>query len=167
MNLNFAHIHGPGANTFQQCNPAARRAFVVRGHKTVQIRAIFHHHLAVGAKPAGRYDHAFGSDGDGFILFRGQAHARHFPVFDNNIAHRSVQHHVDMPFIDVAHQTAYQITAHCRTIFWTVRTIDAHPAGRGDVIKHNAARCQPFDCLWRVFHKAAQQFRVVPVLPTF
>ena len=46
-------------------------------------------------------------------------------------------------------------------------TVDAHPAGGGDVVQHDAARCQPLNCLRRVFDEATQQFRVVLVAAAF
>ncbi|MNS54892.1 hypothetical protein D3C72_877100 [compost metagenome] len=58
VDLNFAHIHSTCANTFQQRDTTTGGPFVVGGDKTVQIRAIFNDHAAVGAETASRHDHA-------------------------------------------------------------------------------------------------------------
>ena len=46
-------------------------------------------------------------------------------------------------------------------------TVDAHPAGGGDIVKHNAATRQPLNGFRRILHEAAQQLRVVFVFAAF
>ncbi|MNS58333.1 hypothetical protein D3C72_912490 [compost metagenome] len=167
VNLNLAHIDGACANTFQQRDTATGSPFMVGGDETVQIRTIFHDHAAVGAETAGRHHNAAGGYGQGFVLFGGQTYAGHFAIFNDNVAHGGIEHHLDVAFVDVTHQAANQVATHRRTIFWTVGTVDAHSARGGDVIQHDPARCQPFDRLWCVFDKATQQFRVVLVMAAF
>ncbi|SAR74880.1 Uncharacterised protein [Klebsiella variicola] len=43
-------------------------------------------------------------------------------------------------------------------------TVNAHPAGGGDVVEHNAAVRQPLNGLRRILHEATQQLRVVFVV---
>ncbi len=167
MDLNFAHIHGARPDALQQRDTAAGRPFVVSRDESCQIRAVFHHHLAVGAEAAGCHDHAFGCHSNGFVLFGSQTHAGHFAVFEDNVADGGIQHHLDVALVDVTHQAADQIPPHRRTVFRTVRTVNAHPTGGGDVVQHNAARCQPLNCFRRILDKATQQFRVVLVAAAF
>ena len=167
MDLDLAHIYRTGTDAFQQRDTAAGCPFVVGGDKTFQVRAVFHHHLAVGAEAAGGDNDAFSGHGEGFVLFCGQTHAGDFAVFEQDVADRRIKHYVDVAFVDVTHQAADQIAAYRRAVFWTVRTVNAHSAGGGDVIQHNAAGCQPFNRLRRILHEAAQQFRVVLVTAPF
>src|SRR5690606_19716537 len=125
VDLDLAHIYRTGTDAFQQRDTAAGCPFVVGGDKTFQVRAVFHHHLAVGAEATGGDNDAFSGHGKGFVLFCGQTHAGDFAVFEQDVADRRIKHYVDVALIDVTHQAADQIAAYRRAVFWTVRTVNA------------------------------------------
>ena len=111
MDLDLAHINRTCPDTLQQRDAAAGRPFMVGGNEPFQVRAVFHHHLAVSAEATGGHNHAFRCHGEGFVLFGGQAHAGHFAVFEEDVADGGIQHHLDVAFVDVTHQAADQVAA--------------------------------------------------------
>ena len=60
VNLNFAHVHGAGADAFQQRDTAPGSPFVVSGDEAFKVRTILHDHRAVSAEAAGGHYDAFG-----------------------------------------------------------------------------------------------------------
>ncbi len=77
---------------------------MVSGHKTFQIRTVFHHHCAVGAETTGRNNHAFRLNGQGFLLFGQQTYTAHFALLKQNVIYGGIQHHIDTAFVHVAHR---------------------------------------------------------------
>jgi hypothetical protein len=56
---------------------------------------------------------------------------------DKNLGDGSIEHHIDVAFVEVLHQTAYQEAAHGAAICRAVRAVNAHAAGDGDVAQLN------------------------------
>ena len=167
VNLNFAHVDGAGANPFQQRNTAAGGPFMVGGDKPRQIRTIFYHHRAIGAETAGRHHDTFGLHLDTFLLIIQQTYAAHLVVGHQDLFHRRIQHHIDAATSDITHQAANQVSSDGGSVTRTVSTVDTHPAGGGDVIKHDPATRQPFDGLRGIFHEPTQQLRIVFIVSAF
>ena len=167
VNLDFAHIHRPGPDAFKQRDTAAGRPSMVGGHEAGQIRAVFHHHRAVGAEAAGSHDNALRLYHNGFLFIVKQAYAAHLIVGHQDLFNRRIQQDIDPASSDITHQAADQVAADRRPVARTVGAVDAHPAGSGDIVKHNAATRQPLNGFRRIFHEAAQQLRVVFVLTAF
>ena len=167
MDLYFAHIHRCGTNALQQSDTAARRAFVVRGNKTGQIRAVFHNHRAVGAETAAGNNHAGGLYVQRLVFIIQQTHAAYFALREKDLFDGGIEHHVNAAFGDVANQTTNKIAADRRSVARAVSTVNTHATGGRDVVKHNAALREPFDSLRGIFNKAMQQLRIVLVAAAF
>ena len=133
-------------------------------HEAFEVRTIFHHHRAVGAEAAGRHDDTFGLHVDDLLFIVDKTHAAHFVVAHQDLFYRGIQQHINTAFGDITHQTANQVAANRRSVARTVGTVDTHPAGGGDIVKHNPTVRQPFNGLRRVFNETAQQLRVVFVV---
>ena len=95
VDLDFAHIHGARADAFKQRDTAAGGPFMVGGHKTRQIRAVFHHHRAVGAEAAGGHHNALRLYHSGFVFIGEQAHAADLIAAHQDLFHRRIQQDID------------------------------------------------------------------------
>ena len=111
MDLDFAHIDRIRPQLLQHGDAAAGRPFVVGGHEAVQLRTVFHHHLAVGAEAAGRDDYAFRIEDAAVVVLIHYLHAGYRAVLGENFSDRGIQQHLDITLVDVFHQAADQVAA--------------------------------------------------------
>ena len=111
VNLNFAHVHGAGADAFQQRDTAPGSPFVISGDEAFKVRTILHDHRAVSAEAAGGHYDAFGLYFNDLFFVVDQTYTANLIPAHQDLFHRGIQQDVNTAFGDVAHQAANQIAA--------------------------------------------------------